>query len=64
MHKERLKANDEEYITVIGDVKDKTCIIVDDICDTAETLMIVAKVLKEKGAKDIYAYVTHGVLVD
>jgi ribose-phosphate pyrophosphokinase len=42
MHKERLKTNDEEYITVIGDVKDKTCIIVDDICDTAETLMIVA----------------------
>ena len=46
MHKERLKANDEEYITVIGDVKDKTCIIVDDMCDTAGTLCMAASELK------------------
>jgi ribose-phosphate pyrophosphokinase len=46
MHKERLKTNDEEYITVIGDVKDKTCIIVDDICDTAGTLCMAANELK------------------
>ena len=49
-------------MTVIGDVKDRVCIIVDDICDTAGTLCKAADLLTEKGAKEVHAYITHGVL--
>lgn len=48
-------------MTVIGDVKDKICIIVDDMVDTAGTLCKAASELKEKGAKDVYAFITHGI---
>ena len=50
-----------ESVTVIGDVKDKICIIVDDMVDTAGTLCKAASELKEKGAKDVYAFITHGI---
>ena len=49
-------------MTVIGDVSGKTCIIVDDICDTAGTLCKAAEVLMEKGATEVHSYITHGVL--
>jgi ribose-phosphate pyrophosphokinase len=47
---------------VIGDVTDKKCIIVDDICDTAGTLCKAAQVLLDNGASEVHAYITHGVL--
>ena len=50
-------------MTVIGDVSGKTCIIVDDICDTAGTLCKAAEVLMEAGATEVHSYITHGVLV-
>ncbi len=49
-------------INIIGDVKDKETIILDDIVDTAGTLTEVAKILKEKGARKVWACATHGVL--
>ena len=51
-------------MTVIGDVKDRVCIIVDDICDTAGTLCKAAQTLTEQGAKEVHAYISHGVLSD
>jgi ribose-phosphate pyrophosphokinase len=60
--KRRPKANEAVVYNIIGDVKDKTVIIVDDIVDTAGTLTVVASKLKESGAKKIYAVCTHGVL--
>jgi len=47
---------------VLGDVKDKTCILVDDIIATGGSLVGAARILKEHGAKDIYAAISHGVL--
>jgi ribose-phosphate pyrophosphokinase len=49
-------------MTVIGDVSGKTCLIVDDICDTAGTLCKAAEVLMENGAKEVHSYITHGVM--
>jgi ribose-phosphate pyrophosphokinase len=49
-------------MTVIGEVQDRVCIIVDDICDTAGTLVKAAELLKHHGAKEVHAYITHGVL--
>ena len=49
-------------MTVIGDVKDKVCIIVDDICDTAGTLCKAADLLMDYGATEVHSYITHGVL--
>jgi len=49
-------------MNVIGDVKDQTCIIVDDIIDSGGTIVNAAKALKERGAKEVYVYITHGVL--
>lgn len=60
--KRRPKANEAVVYNVIGDVKDKSVIIVDDIVDTAGTLTVVASKIKEAGAKKIYAVCTHGVL--
>ena len=60
--KRREKAGEVAEMTVIGDVSGKTCIIVDDICDTAGTLCKAAEVLIEAGAKEVHAYITHGVL--
>lgn len=60
--KRRPSANRASIMHIIGKVKDKNIIILDDIVDTAGTLTEVAKALKQKGARDIYAACTHGVL--
>ncbi len=60
--KRREKPGEIAEMTVIGDVKGKCCIIVDDICDTAGTLCKAAEVLIENGAKEVHSYITHGVL--
>ncbi|HSF62935.1 MAG TPA: ribose-phosphate pyrophosphokinase [Paracoccaceae bacterium] len=60
--KRREKAGEVAEMTVIGDVTGKTCIIVDDICDTAGTLCKAAEVLMEQGATEVHSYITHGVL--
>ncbi|MGB3146719.1 MAG: ribose-phosphate pyrophosphokinase [Paracoccaceae bacterium] len=60
--KRREKAGEVSDMTVIGDVKGKRCIIVDDICDTAGTLCKAAEVLMQSGATEVHAYITHGVL--
>ena len=49
-------------MNVIGNVKNKTCIIVDDIIDSGGTIVNAAKALKDRGAKEVHVYVTHGVL--
>jgi ribose-phosphate pyrophosphokinase len=53
-----------ESMTIIGEVRGKTCIIVDDICDTAGTLCAAAKLLMDEGAEAVHAYISHGVLSD
>ncbi len=60
--KRRPKANVAEVMNIIGDVKGRTCVIVDDIVDTAGTLCKAAQALKENGAKKVLAYITHPVL--
>ena len=60
--KRRPKPGQSQVMNVIGNVKDKTCIIVDDIIDSGGTIINSAKVLKERGAKEVYVYITHGVL--
>ena len=60
--KRRPRANELEVMNIIGDVEDKTCIIVDDIIDTAGTLCQAAMALKERGAGKVAAYITHPVL--
>lgn len=61
IHKERKAANVIGSMQLIGDVKGKTCIIVDDMIDTAGTLCEAAKVLKANGASKVYAFATHGI---
>ncbi len=60
--KRRPKANVAEVMNIIGDVKGRTCVIVDDIVDTAGTLCKAAQALKQNGAKKVMAYITHPVL--
>ena len=60
--KRRPRPNENKVMNVIGNVKDKSCIIVDDIVDTAGTLCEAAKALKENGAVKVSAYATHPVL--
>ncbi|NLY42877.1 MAG: ribose-phosphate diphosphokinase [Clostridiaceae bacterium] len=60
--KRRPKANVAEVMNIIGDVKDKKVILVDDMIDTAGTITSGAKALVERGAKEVYACCTHGVL--
>lgn len=62
--KRRGKPGEVAEMTVIGDVKGKVCVIVDDIVDTAGTLCKAAEVLIENGAKEVHSYITHGVLSD
>lgn len=62
--KRRPKPNVAEVMNIIGDVQDKNVIIVDDIVDTAGTITVAAKALKEAGAKDIYVTCSHPVLSD
>ncbi len=60
--KRRTKANVAEVMNLIGDVGDRTAILLDDMVDTAGTLTQAAAALKEQGAKRVFAYTTHGVL--
>lgn len=60
--KRRPKANEAEVMNIIGDIKGRTCLIVDDMVDTAGTLCLAAKALKERGALQVVAYCTHAVL--
>jgi ribose-phosphate pyrophosphokinase len=60
--KRRPKPNVAKVMHIIGDVKDRTCIIMDDMVDTANTLCEAANALKEHGAKKVMAYCTHPVL--
>ena len=60
--KRRPKANVMEVMNIIGDVEGKNCLIVDDMIDTAGTIVQGAKALKDAGAKEIYACCSHGVL--
>ena len=60
--KRRPKPGQSKVMNVIGNVKDKTCIIVDDIIDSGGTIVNAAKALKDRGAKEVYVYITHGVL--
>lgn len=62
--KRRTGPNVAEAMNVIGDVKDKDCIIIDDMIDTAGTLVQAAKALKKNGANRIYAAATHPVFSD
>ena len=60
--KRRPKPGQSQVMNVVGDVKNKTCILVDDIIDSGGTIINAAKALKERGAKEVYVYITHGVL--
>src|SRR5215470_17599804 len=60
--KRRERAGDSEVMNVIGDVDGFTCLLVDDIVDSGGTLINAADALLEKGAKAVYAYISHGVL--
>ena len=62
--KRREKASVSEVMNIIGDIKNRDCIIIDDICDTAGTISNAAKALKENGANSVFAYTSHGVLSD
>ena len=62
VNKRREKANEAQVMNVIGDVEGQTCLVVDDMIDTAGTLVKTVEALKEKGATKVYATATHGVL--
>jgi ribose-phosphate pyrophosphokinase len=59
--KRRPKANVSEVMHVIGEIEGRNCVIMDDMIDTAGTLVKAAEVLKERGAKQVYAYCTHAI---
>ena len=60
--KRRPAPGKSQVMNVIGNVNNKTCIIIDDIIDSGGTIINAAKALKQRGAKDVYVYITHGVL--
>ena len=60
--KRRPAPGKSKVMNVIGNVENKTCIVVDDIIDSGGTIINAAQALKERGAKEVYVYVTHGVL--
>jgi ribose-phosphate pyrophosphokinase len=60
--KRRPKANESQVMHIIGEVKGRDCVIVDDMVDTAGTLCKAAAALKENGAKRVVAYCTHAIL--
>lgn len=59
--KRRPKANEAEVMNIIGDIEGKTCVIIDDMIDTANTLCKAAEALKKQGAERVCAYATHAV---
>lgn len=60
--KRRPRPNVSEVMNIVGSVESKICILIDDIIDTAGTIVLAAKALKERGAKEVYASCTHAVL--
>lgn len=60
--KRRPRANISQVMHIIGEVEGRSCVLVDDIVDTAGTLCKAAQALKERGATEVYAYTTHAVL--
>ena len=60
--KRRERAGESEVMNIIGDVSGRSCILVDDIVDSGGTLVNAAEALLASGAKEVYAYITHGVL--
>jgi ribose-phosphate pyrophosphokinase len=60
--KRRAGPGEIESMTVIGEVRDRTCVMVDDLCDTAGTLCKAAELLKDEGARAVHAYISHGVM--
>ena len=60
--KRRPALGKSEVMNIVGNVKNKNCVIVDDIIDTGGTILNAVKALKDKGAKDVYVYITHAVL--
>jgi len=62
IHKERKKAGEVDNMTLVGDVEGKIALLVDDMADSCGTLKLAAETLGKKGAKEIYALVSHGVL--
>jgi ribose-phosphate pyrophosphokinase len=60
--KRRPQPNQAEVMNIIGEVKGKTCVLIDDMIDTAGTLCLAAKALKENGAERVISYITHAVL--
>ncbi len=60
--KRRERAGVSEVMNIIGDVKGRTCVLIDDIVDSAGTLCNAAQALMDEGAKEVWAYVVHGVL--
>jgi ribose-phosphate pyrophosphokinase len=60
--KRRARANESQVMNIIGDVRGKSCVMVDDLVDTAGTLCLAAEALKDQGATRVTAYITHPVL--
>ncbi len=60
--KRRPAPGKSKVMNVIGNVENKTCIVVDDIIDSGGTIVNSAQALKDRGAKEVYVYITHGVL--
>jgi ribose-phosphate pyrophosphokinase len=60
--KRRPRPNESKVMNIIGEVRGKTCVMVDDMVDTAGTLCLAAQALKDEGAKRVVAYITHPVL--
>tara|TARA_B100001013_G_scaffold342099_1_gene267564 strand:+ start:344 stop:1276 length:933 start_codon:yes stop_codon:yes gene_type:complete len=60
--KRRPSPGKSQVVNVVGNVKNKTCVIVDDIIDSGGTIINAAEALKNRGAKEVYVYITHGVL--
>ena len=60
--KRRPRANEVKVMNIIGDVRDRSCVLIDDLVDTAGTLCQAAEALKEQGALKVVAYITHPVL--
>tara|TARA_Y100000590_G_scaffold389743_1_gene465001 strand:- start:5 stop:937 length:933 start_codon:yes stop_codon:yes gene_type:complete len=60
--KRRPAPGKSEVMNIVGNVKNKTCLIVDDIIDSGGTIVNAAQALKDKGARDVYVYITHAVL--
>tara|TARA_B110000438_G_C15792908_1_gene641556 strand:+ start:148 stop:1080 length:933 start_codon:yes stop_codon:yes gene_type:complete len=60
--KRRPSPGKSEVMNIVGDIKNKNCVIIDDIIDSGGTIVNAAKALKDKGAKEVYVYITHAVL--